>query len=201
MSKEKRPVLLVDDIVLFPSSEIRLECKSKDEKNIINKAESKDEKQLVVVNPLIQRPEEEPYEIVDLPSVGVVAELIMKMDVPNGKSRVVLGGIRRVEISRYTFTEGIFEAEIKEIYTEVEDSKSYRDILMKSLEKYVTKVPYVSNALISQLTTISDIDELTDLIGGFLPFDYIKKKSYILEVDPIKRVKMLIEDMKEDLKN
>ncbi len=200
MSKEKRPVLLVDDIVLFPSSEIRLECKSKDEKNIINKAESKDEKQLVVVNPLIQRPEEEPYEIVDLPSVGVVAELIMKMDVPNGKSRVVLGGIRRVEISRYTFTEGIFEAEIKEIYTEVEDSKSYRDILMKSLEKYVTKVPYVSNALISQLTTISDIDELTDLIGGFLPFDYIKKKSYILEVDPIKRVKMLIEDMKEDLK-
>ncbi len=200
MNKEKRPVLLVDDIVLFPSSEIRLECKTKEEKHIINKAESQDEKQLVVVNPLIQKQETEPYEMVDLPSVGVVAELIMKMDVPNGKSRVVLGGIRRVNISRYTFNDGIFEAEIEEIYTEVEDNKSYRDILMKSLEKYVTKVPYVSNALISQLTTISDIDELTDLIGGFLPFDYLKKKAYILEIDPIKRVKMLIEDMKEDLK-
>ncbi len=200
MNKERKPVLLVDDIVLFPSSEIRLECKNKEEKNIINNAESSNSKELLVVNPLVQKEEGELYEMVDLPSIGVLAEVVMKMDVPNGKSRVVLGGVRRVNVSKYTFANGMFFAEVEDIYLNVEDNETYRNILMKSLERYVTKVPYVSNALISQLTSITDIDELTDLIGGFLPFDYLKKKSYILEINPVKRVTMLIEDMKEDLK-
>ena len=200
MNEEKRPVLLIDDIVLFPNSEIRIECKSNKEKYIINNAESRSEKQLLVVNPLIKREEDEIYDMVDLPSIGVLAELIMRMDVPNGKSRIVLGGIKRVKVSRYSFNNGIFEATIEDIKEEKENNKNYRQILMKSLESYVNKVPYVSNALISQLKSIDDIDELTDLISGFLPFDYFKKKAYVLETSPVKRVKMLIEDMKEDLK-
>ncbi len=199
-TSKKTPLLLVDDIVLFPNSEIRIECKYKEEKNIINNVESQNIKQLVVANPLVQKSSNENYSIVDLPSVGVLAELVMKMDIPNGKSRVVLAGIRRVEITKYNFNDGIFEAEIKEIEQKETNNRNYRDILIKSLEKYITKVPYVSNALISKLTTVYNLDELTDLVGAFLPFDYSKKKAYILETDAIKRFKMLIEDMKEDLK-
>lgn len=199
-TNEKTPLLLVDDIVLFPNSEIRIECKYKEEKNIINSVESQSIKQLVVANPLVQKSNNETYSIVDLPSVGVLAELVMKMDIPNGKSRVVLAGIRRVEITKYNFNDGIFESEIKEIEPQETNNSNYRNVLIKSLEKYVNKVPYVSNALISKLTTVYNLDELTDLIGAFLPFDYSKKKNYILEIDPIKRFRMLIEDMQEDLK-
>ena len=151
MNKEKKPVLLVDDVVLFPSSEIRLECKNKEEKNIITTAESSNSKELLVINPLVQKEEGELYEMVDLPSIGVLAEVVMKMDVPNGKSRVVLGGIRRVNVEKYTFNNGMFFSEVEDIYVNVTEENTYRNILMKSLERYVTKVPYVSNALISEI--------------------------------------------------
>ena len=48
---------------------------------------------------------------------------------------------------------------------------------MKSLDIYIEKAPYMSNAIISQLDTVESLDELCDLIGSFLPVDYTKKKT------------------------
>ena len=58
----------------------------------------------------------------------------------------------------------------------------------------------MSNAVITQLNKVNNLDELCDMIGSFLSIDYQKKKKYITITNPIERCKQLIEDMNQDLK-
>ena len=51
-------------------------------------------------------------------------------------------------------------------------------ILVKSLERYIDRVPYMSNAVITQLSKVNNLDELCDLAGSFLTIDYQKKKRW-----------------------
>ena len=197
MRDEKLGVLLIQDMVLFPNGEIRIESDNINDKEIISFVEKSKDKLILVVNPLI----ENSTDITSFPKIGVLSELKLKMDVPNGKTRIVLKGIRRVEVDSYFEEENIYKATTKEIESiNYSDEKTYSEILMKSLDKYISLVPYMSNAIISKLSLTNNLDELCDLIGSFLPVNYLKKKKYILELNPEKRTKLIIEDMNEDLK-
>lgn len=197
MKKEKLGVLLIQDMVLFPNSEIRIESDNTNDKQIISFAEKSKDKSILVVNPLI----EEDSDITTLPKIGVLAEIKLKMDVPNGKTRIVLKGKSRVEVEDYVEEDKIYKAVVKEILINIYDEEeSYRNVLIKSLEKYISLVPYMSNAIVNKISVTNNLNDLCDLIGSFLPVSYYKKKKYITELNQLTRAKMLIKDMNEDLK-
>ncbi len=197
MNEEKLGVLLIQDMVLFPNSEIRIESDDINDKEIISFAEKSKDKLILVVNPII----ENSIDITSLPKIGVLSELKLKMDVPNGKTRIVLKGIKRVEINDYISEDNIYKAKINDIIEEkYDEEQTYSDILVKSLEKYISLVPYMSNAVVSKISLTNSLGELCDLIGSFLPVSYLKKKKYITELNQLERTKLLIEDMNEDLK-
>ena len=197
MKKEKLGVLLIQDMVLFPNSEIRIESDNTNDKQIISFAEKSKDKLILVVNPLL----EDDSDITTLPNIGVLAEIKLKMDVPNGKTRIVLKGITRVEVENYVEEDKIYKAIAKEILINIYDEEeTYRNILIKSLEKYISLVPYMSNAIVNKISSTNNLNDLCDLIGSFLPVNYQKKKKYITELNQLTRAKMLIEDMNEDLK-
>ena len=123
------------------------------------------------------------------------------MDVPNGKTRIVLKGKTRVEVESYVEEDKIYKAVVKEILLNIYDEEeTYRNILIKSLEKYISLVPYMSNAIVNKISVTNNLNDLCDLIGSFLPVSYHKKKKYITELNQLTRAKMLIEDMNDDLK-
>ena len=194
---DKLNVLLVHDMVLFPNSEIRLECDNNNDQNIINLIDNSDSDLVLIINPIIDDLE----NITSLPNIGVVGKLKLKMDVPNGKTRVVLSGIKRVFVNEYLNNNEQYQAIISDI-TSVnnEEEDTYRSILIKSIEKYINAVPYMTNAILSKIPSVSSLDELCDLIGTFLPFSYEKKKIYVTEVNPISRTKLIMKDINEDLK-
>ena len=111
MKKEKLGVLLIQDMVLFPNSEIRIESDNTNDKQIISFAERSKDKLILVVNPLM----EDDSDITTLPNIGILAEIKLKMDVPNGKTRIVLKGITRVEVESYVEEDKIYKAIVKEI--------------------------------------------------------------------------------------
>ncbi len=99
MIKTNLPVILLRGIVLLPNNEIRLEFDNDISKNIIDVAELFHDNNLLVVsqtNPL----EEEP-EIKELPKVGVISKITHKMELPNGKTRVIIYGKKRAKIYEY----------------------------------------------------------------------------------------------------
>lgn len=194
---KKLLVLVINDMVIFPNNEVRIEYDNNYDKQMVDIVDLIDDNLMIIVNPI----DEEDINITSFPKYGVLGRLKLKMNVPNGKTRIVIEGIERIELSSIVEDGYHFRADYKEIdIEETEEAKNYFDIVVKSLENYVTKVPYMGNAIMSQLNGIDTLSDLCDLVVSFLPIKYEDKKKYITTINPIIRAKYLIEDMSRDLK-
>ena len=190
-------VLIINDMVIFPNNEVRVEYDNIYDKQMIDIVDKIDDNLMLIVNPI----DEDNIDITSFPKYGVLGRLKLKMNVPNGKTRIVIEGIERVEILAYEEDEQFFRANYKEIDNEEdEEAQRYFSVLVKHLENYIAKVPYMGNAILSQLSGIDKLTDLCDLIVSFLPIKYVDKKKYITTIDAISRAKYLIEDMNRDLK-
>ena len=194
------PVLLLKDMVLFPHSEIRLEFETDNDKKLFSLVESYYDNKIIVINP-IDSLEVDP-EIEELPLCGIQAEVKMKLDMPNGKTRIILTGINRVKVHNYNKEDNIYEAVISTILPEeltIKEEMAYIRALTKHVEVYVKEIPYVSNTIISQITGINNINKMADIVASFLPVDYDRKKEYIEVSSSTSRIKMILDDINRDI--
>ena len=195
--EDKLFVLIVNDMVIFPNNEVRIEYDNSYDKQMIEIVDRVEDNLMLIVNPI----EDGSVGITSFPKYGVLGRLKLKMNVPNGKTRIVIEGIERVEISSYIEDGNFYRALYHEIdIIEDDEARDYFNILVKSLDNYVVKVPYMGNAIMSQLNGIDTLSDLCDLIVSFLPIKYEDKKKYITTIDPIQRAKYLMQDMNRDLK-
>lgn len=198
MNMKKLAVLVLNDVVVFPNNEVRIEYDDAFDKASIDFADCTEDKYLVIVHPIDTNYID---DVTSLPNYGVLGQIKLKLNVPNGKTRIVIEGIKRVEVFNYFYENNFYKADVNDILLiSTADEKTYYTLLMKSLDKYIEKAPYMSNAIISQLDSVETLGELCDLIGSFLPVDYAKKKQYVLTVSACDRARLLIEDMNEEIK-
>ncbi len=198
MDLKKLPVLLLHNMVLFPSSEIRLEFDSLEEKQLISISEGCFNSQILVVNPTL--PLEE-ISLSALPTIAVVGQVRMRIDMPNGKTRISVYGVRRVQVTSYLEEDHILRAEIDEIDVIVPNSKvelAYTRKMMNLLESYVDTTDYTNNIL-ERLVGVNNLDSMTDLIVTSLPLSYSRQLSYVSTTDVIERSMMIMEDIRDDI--
>lgn len=195
-----KPVLIMRNMMIFPSSEARIELVDKTDKDIIKIASNFYDNEILIVN-LDDKLEKEP-SINELSNYGILGKIKMKIEMPNGKSRIVIEGLRRVLITNYLKESDIIIGNIKNIQEDeltIKENNAYVKTLIKKTENYIENVPYISNGILSKITGITDIEILTDIIAIFLPLDYERKLEYIREISVKKRVSMIIEDINNDL--
>lgn len=200
MIKTNLPVLLIRNMVLFPHSEIRLEFDNDNDKKLLSLAESYYNNSILVVNPK-DNLEIDP-DISELPKIGVVATIKMKIEMPNGKTRIILSGNNRVKVHTYNKEDNTYDAMISNIpkeELELKEELAYARSLMKHVEVYVREVPYMSNTVLAQTAGINDIDKLTDIVALYLPTTFERKLDYIDEVSATSRVKMILDDINKDM--
>lgn len=198
--KSNLPVLLLKNMVLFPYNEIRIEFDTAEEKKLINFVETCYDNKLLIVNPN-DNLEEKP-EIDELPNFGVVGKIKMKLEMPNGKTRIIILGESRAKIFAYSKDEGIYEALFSTMPREEispKEEMAYVRALNKHIDVYVKEVPYMSNTIISQTSGINDIDKLTDIVVLYLPINHDRKMEYLKETSSTSRVKMILDDIKSDI--
>lgn len=193
------PVLILRGIVLLPNNDIRLEFDNSTSKNIIDVSEMfHDSNILVISNPDLI--EEEP-DLKKLPKLGVIAKINNRMDLPNGKTRVVISGIRRARVHELLNTNKQFDI-MESIVSNIENIKidpNEENILVKKLcrelEKFVKVVPTMSNSLLATISTINNLSKLTDIVAPFLPLSLNRLNEYLLENDSKKRCEYLLSDI------
>lgn len=193
---EKLLVLIINDMVIFPNNEVRIEYDNTYDKAMIDIVERIDDGLMLIINPI----NDDGVDLTSFPKYGTLGRLKLKMSVPNGKTRIVIEGLDRVEISGIEEDGNFYKANYNSVDIPNSDNKDYFNILIKSLERYISKVPYMGNAIMGQLNNVDNLNDLCDLIASFLPINYEEKKKYITEIDPLVRAKNLIEDMNRDLK-
>ena len=85
--KANLPVILLKGIVLLPNNDLRLEIDNDFSKNIVDVSELfHDNKVLIVCG---SDPLEENIIIKELPKFGIIANINQKLELPNGKIRMI----------------------------------------------------------------------------------------------------------------
>ena len=101
MIKSNLPVILLKNLVLLPLGEARIDLNNSLSKKIIELSKNKYDNKILVVTP-INHLEEKP-DTSDLPNLGVEATIKSKIDLPSGNTRIVLSGIKRVKVLKYSY--------------------------------------------------------------------------------------------------
>lgn len=198
MIKTDLPVILLKGIILLPNNDIRLEFSNDDSKNIIDVAELFHDGELLVVSTteIGDKP-----ELNRLPKIGVISRITHKMELPNGKTRVIITGEKRAHIHEYLNLNNNFEV-LESIVSQVESEKidnQEEAVMIKKLYREIevcTKtVPNMSNSVLALIINSTDISKMTDIIAPFLPIENNRLKEYLEETKATVRAKMVLEDI------
>lgn len=195
------PVITLSNIVLMPHDEIKLEFSDDVAKSIVDESLLfHDNSVLVVANLSI----DENILISSLPKIGTLAKIIKKIDLPNGKVRITLRGIKRAHVIEYVCPNPeIIESIVRVLHEKIVPIELKEATLKKiyqDLDMYIKNVPYMSNSIISLISETDDISKITDIIVSSMPIENDKKILYLLEGDVLKRVQMILEDMYREQK-
>ena len=197
MLKTNLPVFIVNNVVLFPENELKLEIDDSNVRKTLALAESYFNGYLFVITKENNNVNEK-----ELPSIGVIALIKLKLDMPNGKVKLTIKGISRAKSLNYHFDDGIRDANIESVgiseITPIEALASGRT-LKKLFIEYLDNKKSLGNSIVSKIDDINDLSELTDLIAGFMPSNYARKQQILYEVNPLKRVDMLMDDLHYEL--
>ena len=200
MERYKLPVLVLKGLILLPKNELRLEVDSYFDKEIIEVAIKHEDSKIFVVTQKDSL--EETPDIVDIPSIGVVAEIASKLELPNGKTRILLKGLVRAISSEYTKTfSSIVVSNLEVLDDDVVDPELNMAIsrkLKKELDRYIKIVPTISNSVIAQIESASTINSITDIIVNYLPLSLERKRDYLECSKSLKRTEMILEDIYQE---
>ncbi len=201
MIKTNLPVILLRGLVLLPNSEIRLEITAEIDKKMIQTSEIFHDNHILVVSSI--DPLEEEPDINDLPKLGVIGKIKSSIEIDDTKLRVLIKGINRVNVFNYIkFDENdtlesvigpIVVPDIKE-----NEAIAYKKVLIKEVENYVSTIPTISNTVLAMINQSDSLGKLTDVVASYMPIDFERKLLYLNTLNPIDRVKMIIEDIRYD---
>lgn len=199
MIKTNLPVILLRGLILLPNNEIRLEFDNDLSKNIIDVSELFHDNMLLVVsslNPLEEIPSE-----TDLPKIGVVSKITNKIELPNGKTRIIIKGINRAHVNEYLnlkHPSEVLESIVTNIDEKEIDPKMEKIMINKinrELEVYIKSVSYISNSILSIIPNISKLSNLTDIVVPNILIDNKRLLTYLNEINPMTRGEMILEDI------
>ena len=201
MVKTNLPVILLRGAVLLPYCEFRLEFNNDIDKHILKLSEDFHDKHILIVSP--SNPLEEVIDIDSLPKIGTVAKINMKMELGN-ITRIMLEGVNRVKVEEYV-NYGENDSVLNAVITSTTqfamsplDETALIRKLNRRVETYVSKVPNISNGILSQISNVNSISKISDIVANYLPIEFERKLEYLNTINPYKRVIMLFEDIKTE---
>ena len=201
MVETNLPIILLKSNILFPYSEIRVEFTRTKDKLVLENSLKYHDGHVMLVN--LDDPLEENPNIGDLPGLGVIGKVKSRIELSNGVVRTVIVGLERVDVLNYLGSDyGTLEAFVVPIeehkYDELE-ANALKRILFKNLNQYIEISSLMSNSVLGKINGVDNISKLTDIICSELPIDYENKFKYLMAVNPIKRIKMVIEDLNREI--
>ena len=198
-SKTQLPVIILRGIVLLPNNDLRLEFENDISKNIIDESELFHDSKVLIVNK--EDTLEETVSTNDLPNIGVISSISHRIELPNGKTRIIITGIKRVNVDKYLDIKdnnSILEAVISNIsYKKIDYNEEVIIIkkLKRELEFYTKAIPYVSNGILSQIEKVKSLNTITDIVVPYLNLDKERMIEYLKESDPVERSTMILQDI------
>ena len=197
--KNNLPVVILKEVVLLPNCDIRIEFDNDYHKSILDVSELFHDNQVLVV--IKENELEETDEVGKLPKIGIIAKISHKIELPNGKVRLILTGIQRakvIEYLTYTDTNHMLESIVTTIpfeKLEKQQEEFYIKKLQEEVKNYIELVPYASNSMLSSFTKKATLEQLTDIVSFSLSLSKEKTLAFLNEEKASSRLEMLLSNL------
>ena len=188
------PVIVLKGLVLLPQNEIRLEFDDEVSKSLIDIAEVFHENKILVTNLF----NVDSIDIAKLPKISVLGNIKNKIVLPDGKTRVTIEGISRVNVFEYFYVDALIEASIIEEDEEYVDKDIVKASVRKikyEINKCAKSVPTISNSVVALIDDINDLSEIIDIAVTYLPIDKKRLSEYANTNDVLARSEMFLSDL------
>ncbi|MXX89106.1 MAG: endopeptidase La [Boseongicola sp. SB0677_bin_26] len=175
------PVLPLRDIVVFPHMIVPLFVGR--EKSVRALDEVMREDKQILLSSQIDPSNDDP-EIDGIYEVGVLANVLQLLKLPDGTVKVLVEGRDRVRITEYVDNEDYFEAQAETLEEELGDKAAIQALVgsvAKEFERYVKVRKNVSEEALYQVSESKDPSKLADLVSGHLSVE-VEKRQALLEM-------------------
>ncbi|WGH78244.1 endopeptidase La [Jannaschia ovalis] len=181
MTHSTHPVLPLRDIVVFPHMIVPLFVGREKSVRALEEV-MQDDKQILLssqIDPSADEPDSE-----GIYRVGVLANVLQLLKLPDGTVKVLVEGRRRVKITKFLENESFFEAEAEGLIEEPGDAAT-SEALMRSVaeefERYAKVKKNIPEEALGAVAESRDAAKLVDLVSGHLGIE-VAQKQELLEV-------------------
>jgi ATP-dependent Lon protease len=181
---ELSPVLPLRDIVVFPYMIVPLFVGREKSIAALEEVMRTDKQILLVAQKNASDDEPNADAIYEM---GTLASVLQLLKLPDGTVKVLVEGMRRATIARYTENENYFEAEIAPIEESLgseDEIEALARSVVSQFESYVKLNKKISPEVLGTASQIEDYSKLADTIASHLAIK-IAEKQQILEVTSV----------------
>ena len=199
-SSKKRPLLALDDVVLFPGDVATIEVRGRG--NLLALDRATGSAGICVACPLRTPGRAEP-EPEDLHEVGTLARIVSRRRLPEGAARIVLQGIRRVRLAGVDRDDtGAWIATLRPLPIEERPGDGKRELtrMLVRLRTIAASNPTTRSEIEGLIPLYGeDPARITDLAAVALPLEYRERAMLLAEPDPLHRVALLNRLLSEEV--
>ncbi|APE29044.1 endopeptidase La [Aurantiacibacter gangjinensis] len=193
------PLLPLRDIVVFPGMTVPLFV-GRDKSVAALEAAMENDKEIVLLaqlDPACDDPEAD-----DLYDLGVVAQVLQMLKLPDGTVRVLVEGQRRVRMTEMRTADGYVMAQTEDVSETTASGNEVAAMMRSALgqfTEYAKSNKKMSDELEAELGAIDDAGALADAIAANLSATVDAKQQLLAESDALKRLEMVYSVMEGEL--
>ncbi len=184
--KSPIPVLPLRDIVVFPNMIVRLFVGR--EKSVLALEEVMKTEQQILLVAQKDAGDDNPGEE-NIFKVGVIANVLQVLKLPDGAVKILIEGKHRVKISEFLGKKKFLEAFCEQVTNtnfEGDEIEALRRTVTKEFDRYSKLNKNITEESLEAIRKASDPVVLSDSIAGHLNLT-VEKKQELLEVSDVKR--------------
>jgi ATP-dependent Lon protease len=185
------PILPLRGVVVFPAAIVPLLISRSTSLKVVEEALGADRMIGVAAqkNPEVEEPSPE-----ELYLRGTAGRILKMLKYPDGSVRILVQGLRRIEIAEYLATQPVLRARVQHLMDAYEPSGDLSAIqvhMVNQFAKFVSMVPYLPDELQVVVMNIKDPGKVTDLVASNLNISLEEKQDLLNTLEVRTRLQKL----------
>src|SRR3990170_6909778 len=193
------PVLPLRDIVVFPHMIVPLFVGREKSIRALEEVMRADKQILLATQ---QNPSEDEPSPETIFNVGTLASVLQLLKLPDGTVKVLVEGVARAEVLRYTDNESFYEAyaaKLPDVVGDPVEAEALARSVMSEFENYVKLNKKISPEVVSAVGQIDDYSKTADTVASHLAIKIPEKQAILTLPTVVERLERVLGLMESEI--
>jgi ATP-dependent Lon protease len=196
---EVYPVLPLRDIVVFPHMIVPLFVGREKSIRALEEVMRADKQILLATQ---QNPSEDDPSPATIYPVGTIATVLQLLKLPDGTVKVLVEGIGRAEVVKYTANDSYYEAQAHKMADQVGDVVEVEALsrsVVAEFENYVKLNKKISPEVVGAVTQLEDYSKVADTVASHLAIKIPEKQAILALPTVVERLERVLGLMESEI--